>query len=619
MSELKTPAPGEVQETQVPVQETPAETTPESAQEASPSSEIPAPPPSEEPKRNRYAVSRKKKGMPKWLKIGIPLVLVAASAFGIWSVVKKLTAGQGDNIIEATAMSGPLASYITGWGSIAPTAKAEYGADLKGEILEVFVAPGSIVKKGDLLFTIDPSEMKPDLLKAKEELAKLERDLRDLDKNTAKALEDLNEAQKKLNQASLSAPISGTVISLAGTLPKVGDSLSSGTVLGVIADDSNMLLSLYFNRSYLETITVGQSATISVPDVMAQLPGTVDQIDDIEKPIDGAMCFRVKIKIQNPGSLTEGQLATGVVSTSSGDVMPTSSGALEYYKKENITFEGVTAKVTSVVLKEFGKYTSGQSLITVDAAPARDALEDAQFTYEGFVRQQTDNYIQRDIDEAQKKVTELEEIVNNSSCYSTIDGQVTAVIIEPGDKLTASDTPILTISDTSSLIVKINISEMDISKVSVGMPVELSYDGGMAAGKITYLSFEAQKSQTDPYGGGGAVATFPATVTVEEGGNLLPGMSINYSIVATMKDFCLMLPSQCIVNTESGPVVYVKKGQDFQYEEAVLAEGTVPEGYYAVAVEIGVADAQNTEIVSGIEEGTVVFQAKANSDQGYWY
>ena len=193
-------------------------------------------------------------------------------------------------------------------------------------------------------------------------------------------------------------------------------------------------------------------------------------------------------------------------------------------------------------------------------------------------------------------------------------------MIKPGDKLTQSGTAVLTVSDTSSLVINANIDETDISNVKVGMSVDITYDtsegSASAFGTITYLGFEAQAASGDS---GAAYAYFPATITLESDGSLLPGMNVNYSILAVTKDSCLMVPSQCIVNTEEGPVVYVKEGQDFDYEKVELGESTVPQGYYPVRVEVGLADATNTEIVSGIEEGTVLYQGTMSSDSGYWY
>ncbi|MEA4919480.1 MAG: HlyD family efflux transporter periplasmic adaptor subunit [Clostridiaceae bacterium] len=573
----------------------------------------------EAPKRNKYEKKSNKKRIPKVIKIGVPLIIASAAVFGIVKFITGNTKNEEGDIVEATASTGTLSSYVTGWGSISPVSKAEYGKDIKGEVLEVAVQAGDLVKTGDLLFTIDPSEMKADLLKEKESLAALEKQLRDLGKNYENAVTALSEAREAYSNSSLTAPFTGMIISTAENMPKVGDSLSAGTTLGTLVDNSAMKLVLYFNRSYIGSVAAGQSVSVSIPDSMAQINGTISKILDLQKPIDGAICFGVEVKVSNPGGLSEGQNATGYVSTSTGNIMPSQAGTLEYWQKQDLIFKGVTAKIKSININQFATVTAGQALCSVDQKPASDAVSEAQYNVETYSRQMSDDYIQNDIKNSQKKITDLEQICTTSAFYSTIDGQVSAVMIKPGDKLTSSETAVLTVSDTSSLVINANIDEADISNVKVGMPVDITYDTskgtGTGTGTITTVSFEAKAGSADS---GSAYAYFPATISLQNDGTLLPGMSVNYSILAVTKDSCLMLPSQCVVNTENGPVVYVKNGQDFGYEKIEFEDSVVPEGYYAVSVEIGVADATNTEIVSGLEEGTVVYQGTMQSDQGYW-
>ena len=106
-----------------------------------------------------------------------------------------------------------------------------------------------------------------------------------------------------------------------------------------------------------------------------------------------------------------------------------------------------------------------------------------------------------------------------------------------------------------------------------------------------------------------------------------------------------MVPSKAVVFTEAGTVVYVKKGVGFddypvasltpQPEdggaegevmtpdmgmEAEAAESQIPEGFYPVAVEIGLSDANNTEIVSGLDEGVEIYVTTyTNNDGSYYY
>ena len=65
------------------------------------------------------------------------------------------------------------------------------------------------------------------------------------------------------------------------------------------------------------------------------------------------------------------------------------------------------------------------------------------------------------------------------------------------------------------------------------------------------------------------------------------------------------------MNTADGVAVFVQPAEGQTFENALpLPEGSdVPEGFVLVPIETGLADAENTEVLSGIEEGTTVLLA----------
>jgi multidrug efflux pump subunit AcrA (membrane-fusion protein) len=120
-------------------------------------------------------------------------------------------------------------------------------------------------------------------------------------------------------------------------------------------------------------------------------------------------------------------------------------------------------------------------------------------------------------------------------------------------------------------------------------------------GIIEYVSLQADNSS--------GIAVFPATVTVANpDGSLLTGMYVDYNLVAAQSDDCLIAPVQAVKYTEVGTVVFVKA--DTPPENAIDVSQyalEVPEGAYAVPVEIGLSDDYGVEIISGVEEGAEVF------------
>ena len=97
-----------------------------------------------------------KKKLPKWLKITIFMVLIAAVAVGGFITYQKVFKKTAQSSQQTyTVKRGDISVTISGSGAIAPTAQYEVTSLVKGEILEAPFEEGQEVNKGDLLYKID--------------------------------------------------------------------------------------------------------------------------------------------------------------------------------------------------------------------------------------------------------------------------------------------------------------------------------------------------------------------------------------------------------------------------------------------------------------------------------
>lgn len=536
--------------------------------------------------RNKFATEKRKRTMPKWLKTIISLVVLAAVAWGLYYLVGILTKKEEAAQLTDMVTTGTLSSNVTGYGSVSPKNKQEYGAKTQGTVTEVYVKAGDLVKKGDKLFSIDPSALMADLEKA--------------NKTKKAALTSLKAAIESLENTSVNAPFKGKLIDAVKI--KTGDDVAAGTKLGTLVDDSNMLLELYFSYAYADQIKVGQSANVSVSQSMTYISGTVSQVDKIKKvTTDGSILFRVYVSVPNPGTLTKDTPAVATIKTSQGEATPAEGGKLDYLSSQDITAK-VGGKASFANVINYGEYKAGQNILTIKGDGLEDAVSEAQKVY----------------DTAQEKVNELTTSIENKDIVAGIDGMVSAIMVSVGDKLTASGTSVLSISDTSSLFVEVNVDELDVNKLSVGMPATIIYRGGAEPkewqGTLTYLSFEAKRQEGGM--GGGSVAYFPAKIAVENDGTLLPNMNVDFKMTSTVKENCLLVPSAAIVYSDKGTVVYVKneslKGDEIKAE---IQSESIPKGFTAVNVEIGLSDDRSTEILSGLSEGMEIASKAVTDDK----
>ena len=268
-------------------------------------------------------------------------------------------------------------------------------------------------------------------------------------------------------------------------------------------------------------------------------------------------------------------------------VYPYEPGKLEYYRTGDLT-STVSGTVISSSLVDYLQVSTGQVLVTIDGEESESEL----FT------------IQQNLESAQEELETAEKNLANCNATAPIDGMVIGLTIQPGDEI-AANTTVVTISDTSTITVSANVDERNISYIKPGMMVNLDQWGTPAMGTVETVSMSSTVNN--------GVATYPITISADNAeGSIQVNSYINYNLTASENDNCLILPLQCVrtVSTEEGEtlqVVYVSGSKPDSAVENVMVDEMIPEGYWAVPVEIGISDNYNVEIRSGVEDGTEVF------------
>ena len=138
----------------------------------------------------------------------------------------------------------------------------------------------------------------------------------------------LTMAQAKLAGTTLTAPIAGRVLSVGG---KVGNhEAPGGTGFIVLGDISNLAVSAQFSEADVGRLTVGQVASITLPNRTNPLPGKVSQIDPAGTVSGRLVRYGVLIAFDSvPDDLLLGESATVLVTTATAtDVLYASSAAV---------------------------------------------------------------------------------------------------------------------------------------------------------------------------------------------------------------------------------------------------------------------------------------------------
>ncbi len=546
-----------------------------------------APPPA--PEAEKTSLWKKWKGMPrkkrrKMVRWFIFLLVLAAIGLGIRHFLSAKGGGEQTEVLTATVQYGSITSIVDGSGLTKAKDSETITIATTGTVSEVFVNEGDTVEPGTPLFIIDSDAARTAVDKARQDVLGREK--------------QLNALLKDVAGLNLAAGYSGKLMEVVDLNP--GDTISKEQKLAVLADDTRLRLTQYYSYAYEGMISQGQSMDVSVPALMSSLPGTVEAVHMVSRITpEGTKLFSADILVENEGALTAEMAASATVTTADGEtIYPYEPGKLEYYRTGDLK-STVNGTVLSSSLVDFLQVSAGQVLVRVDGEDSEAEIYSAQ----------------QSLDEARKELETAEKNLANCSAVASISGKVIGLTMKPGDEI-AANTSVVTISDTSSLIVSATVDERNVSAVQVGTMVELDQWGTMAMGMVESVSLSSTINN--------GVATYPMVISVDNAEETLQVNSyINYSLTASENDNCLILPLQAVrtVSTEEGEsltVVYIKGDKPQNAVEGVMTDEMIPEGFWPVEVEIGISDNYNVEIKSGVEQDTEVFtQVQISSSWGF--
>ncbi len=518
--------------------------------------------PAKVPLREKWkAMPRKKRR--KIVRLVILLLVLAI----IGGVLYKVLGGKKEEeseIITDVVQYGSITSIVDGIGLAKARSSETITLTTAGTVLDVLVAEGDVVTAGTPLFTIDSPAAETAVQKARSNLEGYQK--------------QLNQAEKDIAGLNLSAGYPGKLLETVTLNP--GDTITKGTKVAVLADDTRLRLTQYYSYAYAGELHAGQTVDVSVPALMSTIPGRVEAVHMVSRiTTEGSKLFSAEIIIDNEGALTAEMAASATVNVNGETVYPYEPGKLEYYRTGDLC-STVSGTVISSGLVDYLQVSAGQVLVTIDGEESESEL----FT------------IEQNLETAREDLETAEKNLANCQAVAPIDGMVIGLTIQPGDE---------TISDTSSIIVSANVDERNISYIKPGMMVELNQWGNPAMGMVETVSMSSTVNN--------GVATYPITISADNGeGTIQVNSYLDYSLTASENDNCLTLPLQCVrtVSTEEGEtlqVVYVSGSKPDNAVENVMVDEQIPEGYWAVPVEIGISDNYSVEIRSGVEEGTEVF------------
>ncbi len=203
---------------------------------------------------------------------------------------------------------------------------------------------------------------------------------------------------------------------------------------------------------------------------------------------------------------------------------------------------------------------------------------------------------------------------------SPMNGVVIKKGVELGDTITSgvssfnAGTVVFTVADLKSLIIRVNLNEVDIAKVKTGLAVRITLDAypqKAFTGKVRFVA-PAAKLQDK-------IKVFEVEVALDELTEAFrTGMSANVEILGDKREKAVSVPLEALQRKDGQPVVYRLKEGLKPEQIAAAKEGLSgrtkfmwlsdhwKDYFEVVAVKAGIATLERVEILSGLKSGDQV-------------
>ena len=479
-------------------------------------------------------VPKKKKKV--WLIVlGIAAIVIVL----IGSAVKNMTSQieTAANTVEVEPVEKrDLSDSVSLKGTIAGQSKTNVMSLAAAEITAVNVQVGDIVKEGDPLVTLDQKDIEKQIAELKT----------NINNANAIAANDAVQKQESLNQAKQDQ---------ATTLAKATDSVNKA------------------QASYDELVKKRDDCQTKLNNKKNEVSSAENAQNNAKKEVEAAQSAvyaaqdalsSYQSSGQNTSQPAPGGTASSTVDTKLAELQQNVEKANRNYSAKQSAYSEAASKYTSV------KAEADSLQAELDAYPdqlksAEEAVNTAKSSYSD-----AETSTNRSVSTAQNTVDmqkyqtsttrdlkdqleQLQKQLADCTLSAPIGGVVTAVNVSVGDKNTAGTT-MITIEDTSSLKVIVNVEEADILKIQEGMPATVSTDAtGDEEIKGTVTRVVRVKNQSTNTNGTDTNTSsgYSAEITIDNT-ELLVGMSAKAKIVIKDRGTQLAVPYDLIRQDDNG-------------------------------------------------------------------
>ena len=487
-------------------------------------------------------------------KLTIFLVILLVAALVLVNVLGKTDKAAADSyqfvrttVLTKTTLSDTVS--VTGTVKAGSSASVTASDSVKTyKVTAVNVAVGDTVRKGDVIATLDTTDVEKQIANAQLQLSDTRTDAR---KNYTQAVEDqttnLATAQENLDKAQKNYDTLG----IDDYYTSMASAANSGKTNREIVTD-------WYTR-YAEEIAGYENtlANLNIQLTQAQQDGDTARADGLQGQI---------ADYTNRENIAKGQCSIPELGLQGFDAVSQTYNKIEQY---------------------------------------REALEQAQQSYQNSATtasRSVDN-TETKLEQSQREddtLTNLRTALENCTLTATMDGTITALDATVGAVCSGT---VATIQDMDNLTVEVTIPASSVGRLKTGLQCNITSDAtdDTVTGTLTRIDPVANDS-----------GSFGATVTVNgQDSGLLVGIPAKVEIVISTKVNVFTVPRDAVGTNDDGSTYVLRKtggeGVDMTFEQVAVTEGDTNDYY----VEITGSDLNEGDVIratadltQGIESGT---------------
>lgn len=527
-------------------------------------------------------------------------------------------------------VKGNVSTTISATGTLA-NAEAEPVKISEGiKIKKVYVKEGDAVTKGQELALIDKASAAQLILDIAENIDELSDELSDVDSSDDKTSEeymkrlilknrinDLKDEKKKLMKiyktGKITAAVSGIIdtvnISDNATVSERNSENTSGTAMGSMlssdvkgtsgitllsygeSDNNAESLSEEMNSTSVTLIT---NADMSALNVAVPKTGEAPQTEIAETHF-----YTGKISWDSTGNFEAGKTYTATI------ILTAKEGyAFAAADSYNILSDSEVCSKEVSLNKEIGvsKNELGIKVVYMTEAANKPTASPATPQPERQSKsQQASENETKTVKETQQSTTgnKITDAVSSSSVLSSSTKSSENITEGNSDSsIEISQVEIFTIAPSDSMVLSVNVDELDINSVACGQNAVITMDAfenKEFSGTINNVGTTATTS------GGSSKYTVDIILNKEEG--MLQGMSASAIININEANDVILIPSDAISERGGASFVYTGKTDEGQLTDEIQ-------------IKTGLSDGTNVEVTEGLSEGDTVYYTVINSQNG---